>query len=288
MPPLIGLGIVIAAVFGGFLLESGQLPVLLQPAEFVIIWGASAGSLLIAAPLPVIRRIVGRGRQVFRPSPYHSTLYLETLQLFYEFFQTARRVGMMQLERDIENPAESKLFQRYPSFLAQPPAVSFVCDTLRMAVSGGVSAGDLERLSESDLDSHEDHDLQPVQSLHTIADALPGLGIVAAVLGIVIAMSSLDGPPEELGRKVAAALVGTFLGVLTCYGFVSPLASAMEARGEAEAAYFRFLKTGTIAFLRGHPPLVAIEFARRVAPRDQRPTFVEMEESCRAARSNSA
>ncbi len=285
LPPLIGLGVVIAAVFGGFLLESGQPAVLLQPAEFVIIWGAAVGSLVIATPLPVIRRIVRQGRAVFRSSPFDAALYLETLQMFYEFFQSARRVGMMQLERDIEKPAESKLFRRYPLVLAQQSGVAFVCDTLRMAVSGGVAAADLEQLAESDLEVREDHGFQPAHSLHAVADALPGLGIVAAVLGIVIAMSSLGGPPEELGHKVAAALVGTFLGVLTCYGFVSPVATAMETRMEAEAAYFRFLKAGLIAFLRGHPPLMAVEFARRVVPRDQRPSFDHMEQTCRASRS---
>ena len=190
---------------------------------------------------------------------------------------------MMGLEPDVENPADSDIFNRYRRFTADKQAVHFVCDTLRVAVSGGIPPFDLDQMIDVDLETHEQHADQPAHSLATIADALPGLGIVAAVLGIVISMSSLGGPPEELGFKVASALVGTFLGVLTSYGFVSPIASAMQARHETESAYFRTLKAGLIAFVKGHPPILALEFARRAIPPDVRPTFKEMESKCRSS-----
>lgn len=278
---LVGLAVVAAAVFGGFLLERGEPLLLFQPAEFLIIWGAGLGSMVIATPMPVLRRVVSGLRAVLRPSRFTRELHLDTLRLFYELFHAARRQGLMALEKDIERPSKSEIFGRHPRFLADRDAVVFVCDTLRLAVSGGVSAHDLDMLTDSDIEVHSEHKRRPVDSLLTVADALPGLGIVAAVLGIVIAMSSLGGPPEELGQKVAAALVGTFLGVLSSYGFVAPLAGAMAARDEQEDAYYRVLQAGLIAFVKGNPPILAAEFARRRIPHDVRPSFSEMEQFCK-------
>ena len=281
MSLLLGLGVVALAVFGGYLLEHGKPALLLQPGEFLIIWGAAAGSLVISTPRPVISRIA-RGISSLRSGQrYDRDLYLETLRLFYELFSLARKQGLMGIERDVERPNESDLFLRHEDFCEEPEAVRFVCDTLRLAITGGISAHDLEAMLEADLEVQEEHHLQPVHALSTIADALPGLGIVAAVLGIIIAMTSLGGPPEELGQKVAAALVGTFLGVLSSYGCVSPLAGALASRWEEKAAYFRAMRGGLIAFVKGHPPLMAIEFMRRQIPNHVRPTFAEMEALCK-------
>lgn len=284
MVTVIGILIVIVSVFGGFLLHGGDVRVLIQPSEFMIIWGAALGSLIIATPLPVITMIIKNLRKVLGGNKYTKLRYLETLKMFNELFQAARKQGMIQLERDVEAPNKSLLFKRYPDFLKDPHAVHFVCDTLRMAITGGIPAFDLDQMVDADIDVHHEHNQAPIHSLTTVADALPGLGIVAAVLGIVITMGSLGGPPEELGHKVAAALVGTFLGVLTCYGFVSPLAGAMSSLDEAEAGYYRVLKSGLIAFIKGHPPIMAVEFARRSIPHLERPTFSEMEQACKGIR----
>lgn len=278
---LIGILIVTLAVCVGYVMAHGEFALLYQPAEFVIIWGAALGALVMATPWNVLRRIGRDVAGVVRQSPYGNERYLKTLRMFYDIFHEARKNGMMGLEKDAERPNESAIFQRYPEMLADKKALAFVCDTLRMAIAGGATSFDLEQMIDTDLEALYEHNDDPVRSLMTTADALPGLGIVAAVLGIVVAMSALGGPPDELGRKVAAALVGTFLGVLTSYGFVAPLANAISSRHAAELAYFRFLKHGLIAFVKGHPPLLAVEMGRRSIPLDVRPTFGEMEAACR-------
>lgn len=279
---IIGIVIVIGAVFGGYLLEHGEIAVLIQPAEFLIIWGAALGTFVIATPLPVMLRTLKGFGKVFSIGTYDKKRYLDTLRLLHELFQTARKQGMMRLEADVEDPKKSDIFKRYPIFLKDHHALQFVCDTLRMAISGGIPPFDLDQMIDADLEVHHEHNHEQIHALTTVADALPGLGIVAAVLGIVITMGSLGGPPEELGHKVAAALVGTFLGILTCYGFLAPLAGAVSSAYAAEAAYYRVLKAGIIAFVKGHPPIMAMEFARRSIPHGERPTFQEMEKSCKA------
>ncbi len=278
---VVGAFIVAAAVGLGYVMARGEFALLYQPAEFVIIWGAALGSMVMSTPPAVLRRIVRDVGMAIREPPYRMERYLLSLKLFYEIFQEARRSGMMGLESDVERPHDSALFQRYPHILADAKALAFLCDTLRMAIAGGTTAYDLDQMIDNDLEAIHEHNEEPVRSLMTSADALPGLGIVAAVLGIVVAMSALGGPPEELGRKVAAALVGTFLGVLTSYGLVAPLAGAVAARHAAELAYFRFLKHSLIAFVKGHAPLTAVEIGRRSIPLDERPTFEQMEDACR-------
>jgi chemotaxis protein MotA len=184
---------------------------------------------------------------------------------------------MVKLEEDVEEPEKSPVFSKYPNFLADHHAVDFICDTLRMSISGGVPAFELDQLMEADMEVHHEDAAQPVTALTTVADALPGLGIVAAVLGVVITMGALGGPPEEIGHKVAAALVGTFLGILLCYGFFGPLASNLSKMNDAESAYLRCLRHGIIAFVKGSAPVLAVEFARRTIPGDLRPTFKEFE-----------
>jgi chemotaxis protein MotA len=194
-----------------------------------------------------------------------------------ELFQYARKNGLVKLEADVEEPEKSGVFKKYPSFLNNHHAVDFLCDTLRMSISGGIGPFELDQMMELDMEVHHHEVLQPIGALSTMADALPGLGIVAAVLGVVITMGALGGPPEEIGHKVAAALVGTFLGILLCYGFVGPLGAYMTKQAEAEGQYYNCLRVAILAFSRGNAPVLAIEFARRSVPSDLRPTFKAME-----------
>jgi len=280
---IIGIIVVLGAVAGGYLMEHGQIGVLLQPAELVIIGGAAVGTLLIANPLATLVKIIHGLISVLKGSKYTKAVYLETLKMLNDLFMVARKGGMVKLEEDVEEPEKSPVFQKYPSFLANHHAVDFICDTLRMAISGGVPAFDLDQMMELDMDVHHQESAQPISALNTVADALPGLGIVAAVLGVVITMGALGGPPEEIGHKVAAALVGTFLGILLCYGFLGPLASNLSKMNDAEADYLRCLRQGVIAFAKGSAPVLAIEFARRSVPGDLRPSFKELESACKAS-----
>lgn len=278
---LIGIVVVIGAVIGGYLMEHGNLMVLVQPAELVIIGGAALGTLFVANPMSTIKGVFSGLIGVLKGSPYSKAMYLETLKMLNELFMQARKQGMARLEEDVENPSKSQILSKYPKFLKNHHAVHFICDTLRMAISGGVPAFDLDQMMEMDMEVHHHHSLQPIAALSTVADALPGLGIVAAVLGVVITMGSLGGPPEEIGHKVAAALVGTFLGILMCYGFLGPLAANMTKISESDGDYLRCLRMGVIAFVKGSAPILAVEFARRSVPGELRPSFKEMETACR-------
>jgi chemotaxis protein MotA len=278
---IIGILVVLGAVAGGYLMEHGKLLVLMQPAELVIIGGAAAGTLLIANPLSTVIAIVKGMLGVLKGSPYTKASYLETLKMLNELFMQARKQGMVRLEEDIEDPSKSQVFSKYPKFLAHHHAVHFICDTIRMSISGGVPPFDLDQMMEMDMDVHHHEANVPVNALSTVADALPGLGIVAAVLGVVVTMGALGGPPEEIGHKVAAALVGTFLGILLCYGFLGPLALNMTKMNDAELDYLRCLRSGVIAFVKGSAPVLAVEFARRGIPSEFRPTFKELEAACR-------
>jgi chemotaxis protein MotA len=278
---IIGIVVVLGAVMGGYLMEHGQVGVLVQPAELIIIGGAGLGTLLVANPLSTIMGIVKGLLSVLKGSKYTKASYLETLKMLNALFMQARKQGMVKLEEDVENPEKSQVFSKYPAFLADHHAVDFICDTLRMAISGGVPAFDLDQMMEMDMDVHHAQSSLPVSALTTVADSLPGLGIVAAVLGVVITMGALGGPPEEIGHKVAAALVGTFLGILLCYGFLGPLAANLQKINDSEADYLRCLRQGIIAFVKGSAPVLAVEFARRSIPGELRPSFKDFEAACR-------
>jgi chemotaxis protein MotA len=280
---IIGIALVLGAIVGGYLMEHGQLLVLLQPAELLIIFGAAVGTVLIANPLPTLLKLVKGLGGVFGASRFSKAFYLDNLKMLNELFQIARKNGLMKLEADVEQPEKSAVFTKYPVFLKNHHALYFVCDTLRMSISGGVGAFDLDQMMEADMDVHHQEIQAPVAALSTMADSLPGLGIVAAVLGVVITMGALGGPPEEIGHKVAAALVGTFLGILLCYGFFGPLAANMGTANTAEANYLQCLRVGITSFVKGFAPIMAIEFARRVIPAEVRPTFQEMEKACKSA-----
>ncbi len=278
---IIGILVVLGAVVGGYLMEQGKLLVLMQPAELVIIGGAAAGTLLIANPISTVVAIMKGMLAVLKGSPYTKASYLDTLKMLNELFMQARKAGIVKLEEDVEDPQKSAVFSKYPMFLANHHAVDFICDTIRMSISGGVPAFDLDQMMEMDMEVHHHEAAGPVAALSTVADALPGLGIVAAVLGVVITMGALGGPPEAIGHKVAAALVGTFLGILLCYGFLGPLASNMTKMNDAELDYLRCLRQGVIAFVKGSAPVLAVEFARRSVPGEFRPSFKDLEVACR-------
>ena len=278
---IIGIVIVFAAVIGGFLMEKGHIMVLLQPAELLILAGAAVGTLLVANPLHIIKGIIAGLMGVLKGSTFGKPRYLSTLKMMYQFLNKVRKEGLLSVEMDVEKPSESSIFKNYPEFLNDHHARDFVCDTLRTAITGGVEPFDMDQMMELDMEVHHHASMQPVNALTTVADALPGLGIVAAVLGVVITMGSLGGPPEEIGEKVAAALVGTFLGILLSYGVVGPLAANIEKIIDASTQFHQVLRAGLMAFAKGMAPSIAVEFARRAIQHEVRPTFKEMEAACK-------
>lgn len=278
---IVGIVIVFAAVIGGFLMEKGHIAVLLQPAELLIIAGASAGTLLVANPIHILKGILAGLTGVLSGSKLGKERYLNTLRMMYQFLNKVRKEGLLSVEMDVEKPAESTIFKNYPEFLKDHHARDFVCDTLRMAITGGVEPFDMDQMMELDMEVHHHQATQPVSALTTMADALPGLGIVAAVLGVVITMGALGGPPEEIGHKVAAALVGTFLGILLCYGVAGPLSSNMAKTVDEQNGYLHVLRVLLLSFLKGSAPIIAIEMGRRAIPAHVRPSFDEMEKSCK-------
>jgi chemotaxis protein MotA len=281
---IIGIVVVFGCILAGYLMEHGNIKVLLQPAELIIIGGAALGTVLISNPVHTLKQMISGILGVFGSSKYSMKSYVESLKMMYELLQKARKEGLVALETDIEEPDKSALFSKYKDFVKNHHAVSFVCDTMRMAVSGGVEVFDLDQMLDADMEVHHHEASEPVSGLTTMADSLPGLGIVAAVLGVVITMGALGGPPEEIGRKVAAALVGTFLGILLCYGLVGPLASRMGKMADEEHAFLMVLRVTMIAFLKGVAPIMAVEIGRRTVPGHLRPTFQMVEEACRGAR----
>jgi chemotaxis protein MotA len=274
---IIGIVVVFGAVVAGYLMEHGSLKVLVQPAELVIIGGAAIGTVLIANPLHILKAIGGGVAGAFGGSKFGKDKYLETLKMMFELLSRARKEGLMALETDSDAPDKSPVFSKYPKFLKDHHALHFVCDTIRMAAGGGVEPFDVDQMMELDMDVHHYETAQPIAALSTMADSLPGLGIVAAVLGVVITMGALGGPPEEIGHKVAAALVGTFLGILLCYGLIGPVAANMGKSADEEHSYYHVLRVVMVSFMKGTPPSIAVEFGRRAIPGHVRPTFQDTE-----------
>ncbi|MGA2569260.1 MAG: flagellar motor stator protein MotA [Terracidiphilus sp.] len=278
---IIGILAVFAAILGGFLMEKGPLLVLMQPSEFLIIGGAALGTLLSANPLFVLKKIAAGVIRILKGTHYSRQQYLNSLRMMFLLFNRARKEGLAGIENDIETPGKSPIFSKFPDFVNNHHARDFVCDTMRMAITGGTGAFDLDQMMELDMDVHHVGESQSTAALTTLADSLPGLGIVAAVLGVVVTMSALGGPPEEIGQKVAAALVGTFLGILLCYGVVGPLAANLTKLVEDEHAYYHVLRVVMLAFIKGMSPSLAVEMGRRAIPEHVRPSFQEVEKACR-------
>nr|MCU0586289.1 flagellar motor stator protein MotA [Desulfobacterales bacterium] len=263
---IIGFTVVVVSVLGGFWEAGGPFMVLVQPAEFIIIGGAAFGALLASAPKSVLQRILTKSIGALKGETVTKATYLSVLKLLYELLYMAQKEGLIALEKHIETPAESTIFSKYPDILTHQTLIAFMTDTFRMVIIGGIASHDLETLMEGDIDTHHNDVKKPSLVLAKIGDTMPGLGIVAAVLGIVITMQAIDGPAGEIGKKVAAALVGTFLGIFLCYGFIQPLASNLDIAGETEMQVFEAVKAAIAAFARGFSPLVCVEFARRSIP----------------------
>ncbi len=279
---IVGSVVVIACVLGGYLLNGGHLIVLFQPFEFLIIIGAAIGAFITSNRKPVVSGTLAAVAGLLKAERYDKESYLELLSLLYSIFKLAKTKGALALEQHVENPHESTLFQRFPRFFADHHAMVFICDYLRLLTLGTDNHHEMETLMDEDIATHHEEHQAIVGAVQTVADGLPALGIVAAVLGVIHTMGSITEPPAVLGHLIGGALVGTFMGVLLAYGFVGPIGAAVKGRGEAEQRYFLCIKAAILAYMQGYAPSVAVEFARKSLNTDVRPTFYEVEEAVEA------
>ncbi len=276
---IVGVILVLGSVAAGFVLSAGHLAALWQPYELLIIGGAAIGAFVISNPGKVIKAVMRNLGVVLKGSKYKKGLYMDALGLIYDLLAKARKEGMMSLEADVEEPEKSPIFGKYPGVLHDHHAIDFLTDYLRLMVGGSIkNAFELENLMDVELDTHHEEGNQPAAALGRISDGLPGFGIVAAVLGIVITMGALGGPPEEIGHHVAAALVGTFLGILLAYGLVAPMSTSLEHAARDEAQFYKVLKTTLLASQQGYSPQIAVEFGRKAIFSTERPSFKELED----------
>jgi chemotaxis protein MotA len=278
---IIGSIVVLVCVIGGFVLEKGNVAVLFQPVELLIIFGSAIGGFIIASPMKVMKAVIAGLVKMFTGKGYTKADYLEALTMLGEVFYKIRKEGLVSVEGDVDNPKESAIFTKYPRFFNNHHAIDLVVDTLRTVMTTKIEPNELEALIDAELESHHEELMAPSKSVATVADSLPGLGIVAAVLGIVLTMGKMNEPPAVLGQSIGAALVGTFLGVLLCYGFVGPMAKNMEYSAAEDLQYLMVLKMAIVAFVSGAAPQVAVEFGRRVVPAVDKPAFTEVEEALR-------
>lgn len=277
MTVLVGIVIVFGSILLGYTMHDGKVAILLQVSEFIIIGGAGLGTMVIGNSPTVLKAIASQVMGLLKPSPFSEQAYAELLQMLFEVFQTARKDGLIALESHVEDPEASLLFRKYPVFRSHEHAVGLLCDTLKVMLSGTVEEHHLAEILELDLERHHEEASVVPNALTRTGDAMPGFGIVAAVLGVVVTMQSISGTAAEIGSKVAAALVGTFLGILLSYGLFSPMAQAIEARVRGEAAYLACIRTALLSFSRGDAPMTCVEFARRNIEPSHRPSFEELE-----------
>ena len=275
---ILGMLFVTGSVIGGYTLSHGHLGILLQPYEFLIIFGAASGAFLASNPGTVVKGVLGSIPTLLKGSKYNKQSYLDLLALMYELFSKARKEGLMALENDIEEPNESEIFKRYPKVLKDHHALDFICDYLRLMVGGSMNSMELENLMDVELDTHHEEAHLPSHAVTSMADGLPAFGIVAAVLGVVITMGAISEPPEVLGHHIAAALVGTFLGILLAYGYVNPIGTFLGHVKREESKYLECIKVCILATLNGYTPQVAVEFGRKALYSSVRPGFAELEE----------
>jgi len=274
-----GIVVLFACVFGGYLMTGGSLEVVIEaaPHEMLTIFGAAIAAMLIAGSVFNLKKIGGSMGQIISGPRWKPGDYRDLLCLLFLLTKTMKSKGLIALEAHIEKPAESSIFKRYPKIMKDHFALDFICDTLRMMTMSLEDPHQVETAMEKQLEKHHHESSSPAEAMQSLADGLPALGIVAAVLGIVITMGAIGGPPAELGHHVAAALVGTFLGILVAYGFVGPIAAAMEGRAHEEGKAFEVVKMALVASVRGYPPQVAVEFARKLLFSDIRPSFADLE-----------
>ena len=283
-----GLALVLVFTFGGLLIAMGFhvehfikiVMVILHalPGEFTIIFGCAVAAFLVSNPMSVVKETLSYLKCLGKPSAYSKDDYMELLGMMFSVFKLARTKGWLALEAHIENPHDSQMFNNFPSFAHNHHATTFLCDYLRIISLGNEDPLIIESLMDEEISTLETHHSHPGHAMQTMADGIPALGIVAAVLGVIKTMASISEPPEVLGHMIGSALVGTFLGVWLAYGMVGPIAGAMKSRAETEVMYYKCLKIGVLAFLNGAAPQVAVEFARKFLPHDVQPTFIELEE----------
>ena len=278
---ILGYVVVMGCVLGGYIMHGGFLSALYQPSEFVIIGGAAAGAFIVANPIHNMRAVGRNIPLIMKGDRFKTDDYLELLGMLYMVFDKIRRSGMLAIEDDVENPEQSSIFQMFPKIQQDHHVMDFISDYLRIMVLGNMNPHEIENLMDIELETHHHESMLPSEAVTTMSDGLPAFGIVAAVMGVVVTMGYISEPPEVLGTKVAAALVGTFLGVLLAYGFVGPLGSALKHLADEEAAYFVCIKTCFIATLQGYGPDLALEYGRKTLPSVVRPSFSQLEESLR-------
>lgn len=281
MAVIVGFAIVFGSVIGGYTMHHGKVAVLIQVSEFVIIGGAAFGSVVIGYSFKTAIGLLKAGIGLLKGNPYNKKTFLDVLQCMYDLFIMARKEGLLSLEKHVENPEESEVVQKYPTFLKNHHALDLFADSMKLVVMGGITTYDLSDLMEIDIEAQHEEAMKMPTVLSTVGDAMPGFGIVAAVLGVVITMQAIGGPPEQVGEKVGAALVGTFLGVLLAYGVIGPMARATEAVVKSEGQYLNCVKNAVVAFCRGDAPLICVEFARRNIEPEIRPKFKELEDTVR-------
>ncbi len=278
----IGVAVALICTVVGYTMHGGSVAVLIQPTEFIIIYGGAFGIYLgsngIAGLQAGIKATIG-----LLKAPPGKPVYMDLLKMMYQLFSVARKEGLLGLEKHIENPESSEILSKYPSFIGNHHAVHFFCDTLKVILTGAVSPHDLSDMMELDLETAHHEELRPVHGITNVADAMPAVGIVAAVLGIVITMGKIGGDPAVIGMSVAVALVGTFLGILTGYVILAPIAKAMELKIEAEGQYMNCIRQALFSFARGESPITCVEFARRQIDPSLRPGFAELEEEVKKA-----
>nr|WP_199044727.1 flagellar motor stator protein MotA [Dyella sp. ASV24] len=285
---LIGAVVVLVCVLGGFVLSHGQILALWQPYELLIIGGGAVGAFLSANPPKVVKAAISDAIGLLKGPKYKKQDYVDLLSMLYDLFSLIRKEGLLGVEEHIEDPQTSTLFSAYPRLLREHHLIEFTTDCLRLMVGGNMNPHELEQLMDVELETHHHEAIAPALAMTKLADALPGFGIVAAVLGIVTTMSQLDGDTSRIGMHIAGALVGTFLGILLCYGFIGPLGAAMENRVQEDGKAFECVKIALLANLRGYNPKVSVEFARKVLSSQSRPRFQDLEEHLKAPRAKAA
>jgi chemotaxis protein MotA len=280
----IGWLMVLGAVVGSFVGEGGHLFALLQPFELLCIFGAAFGAFVVANPVHTLKKTLKSLPACFKGPRYDKAKYLQLIALLYELMQKARKEGMMALEADVDAPDQSPLFQKYTAIASDHHLLDFIIDYLRMMSTGNINVMEMQDLMDEELVTHHAEESVVANALQKMADGLPAFGIVAAVMGVVHTMASVGEPPAVLGKMIAAALVGTFLGILLSYGFIGPLADMLQAKGRAAAKPFQCVKAVLLASLSGYAPSVAVEFGRKVLFTNDRPTFQELDDTVRATK----
>ncbi|MBF0516205.1 MAG: flagellar motor stator protein MotA [Nitrospirae bacterium] len=281
MTVIVGMLMVIGAILGGFLIEHGNVATLLNPPELLIIFGAASGSLVVGSPMKVVKGVLSSLSSITKEAGATKKEYLEMLALLFIVFSKVRKEGLISIENDVEEPEKSPLFSKYKSVISNHHAMRFICDNLKVIITTNMPPHELADLLDIDIEANAHEEMLPVTAIQKMGDALPGFGIVAAVLGVVLTMEKIAEPPTVLGHSIGSALVGTFLGILLCYGFVGPIAANLEVKVKEGEIMFYVIKTALVAFVGGAAPQIAVESGRRAIPGLDRPTFSELESAVR-------